>query len=88
LSDDIRQLLRNQTEQDSAIQELAISMKDVLAFATEACTLEKLNGGIDVIKEMAIAIQDCANLINDYIKSPFFREFLRTSILYFEFEPD
>jgi hypothetical protein len=31
--------MRNQTEQDSAIQELAISMKDILAFATEACTL-------------------------------------------------
>jgi hypothetical protein len=46
----------------------------MLAFANGARNLESLKDGIDVIKEMGLAIQDCAKLIIDYTKSPFFRE--------------
>jgi hypothetical protein len=46
----------------------------MLAFANEACDLEKIKGGIDVIREMGLAVQDSARLLQDYIKSPFIGE--------------
>jgi hypothetical protein len=52
--------------------ELAFSLRDMLAFANEASDLEQIKGGIDVIKEMGFAIQDGSQLMEDYIKSPFF----------------
>jgi hypothetical protein len=70
-----QQVLQTQAQQDQNSQELAISLRDMLAFANEACTLEKIKGGIDIIKEMGLAVQDVAKLIQDYISSPFFRAY-------------
>jgi hypothetical protein len=44
----------------------------MVAFANEACNLEKIRGGLDIIKEMCAAICDTAELIKEYIKSGFF----------------
>jgi hypothetical protein len=44
----------------------------MLSFANEARQLQQIKGGLDVIKEMGLAVQDGARLIDDYMKSPFF----------------
>jgi hypothetical protein len=68
------QVLRNQTEQDSKLVDLAVSLRDMLAFANEASGLTPIKGGIDVIKEMGVAIQESSKLIQEYIDSGFFRK--------------
>jgi hypothetical protein len=66
--------LRNQTGQDDTVRELGIGLRDMLSFANEASDLEQISGGLDVIKEMGLAVQEGAKLIEDYMASPFFRE--------------
>jgi hypothetical protein len=68
------QVLRDEIQQDNTIRDLGVSLRDVLAFGHEACDLQEIKGGLDVIKEMGLAIQDCAKLIQEYIDSPFFCE--------------
>jgi hypothetical protein len=46
----------------------------MLAFPNEASGLAPIKGGIDVIKEMGIAIQECAKLIQEYIDIGFPRK--------------
>jgi hypothetical protein len=68
------QALRNQTEQDDTVRDLGVALRDMLAFANEACDLERISGGLDVIKEMGLSVQEGAKLIEDYMASPFFCE--------------
>jgi hypothetical protein len=48
----------------------------MLAFANEACDLGKIRGGIDIIKEMCNAVCDAARLIEEYVQSGFYGNFV------------
>jgi hypothetical protein len=66
--------MRDQTRQDQNMMELAIGMRDMLAFSNETTDLGQIKGGIDVIKEMGIAVKDTCELIQEYMQTPFFRK--------------
>jgi hypothetical protein len=59
----------------------------MVAFANEACNLEKIRGGLDIIKEMCVEICDTAELIKEYVKSGFLGKFL-SSLDQRDFDPD
>jgi hypothetical protein len=46
----------------------------MLSFANEASELEQISGGLNIIKEMGLTVQDGAKLIEDYMGSSFFCE--------------
>jgi hypothetical protein len=45
----------------------------MLSFANEASELQQISGGLNVIKEMGLTVEDGAKLIEDYMGSSFFR---------------
>jgi hypothetical protein len=67
--------LEKQTQQDNNIRDLSVSMRDMFAFARGVKNLRQLDGGIDVIKEMCLAVQDAASLIQQYMESGFLGTF-------------
>jgi hypothetical protein len=66
-----RKLWQEQTRQDLAIQDLATSLRDMLAFASLARSLPEIEKGINVVQEMCVAIKEAAQLISDYVRRGF-----------------
>jgi hypothetical protein len=55
------------------VQEIAVELRDMLAFAREASSLRQIKGGLDVIREMGLAIQDGCRLLQEYYSQSFIR---------------
>jgi hypothetical protein len=54
----------------------------MLVVASAAQDLRQLEGGIDVIKEMALTVQSGAKLITEYMETPFYRTSCRSNTYY------
>jgi hypothetical protein len=50
------------------IQKLSISMRYLLMFAADGCSLDRIEGRIDVVEDIALAIQNAAKALPGYIR--------------------
>ena len=69
------QVLKQQLEQDANIKNLAVQLRDVLAFARECRDLKAVEGGRDTIHEMGRLIVEGASLIDECMRHGFLRKY-------------
>ena len=67
--------LKQQLDQDSNIQNLAVQLRDVLAYAEECRELKAIKGGTDTIREMGQLVVEGGSLIDECMRHGYLREF-------------
>jgi hypothetical protein len=66
-------------DQDARIKDLALQLRDVLAYAQECRDLKAIRGGTDTILEMGRLVVQGASLIDECMRHNVLGEFLKVS---------